>query len=71
MNARSRTAPWIVGVTLALLVAAICLSMPFAVQWMWPSVDSTVMILGNLFLGMILGNAAVLGFMAWRWRADR
>lgn len=67
-TALNRAPSWAVVSCLVLLVAAVCVGMPFAVQWVWPSVDPTVMFLGNLFLGMVMGNAAVLGFLAWRWR---
>ncbi|MFE6126657.1 hypothetical protein ACFQ6Q_00070 [Streptomyces sp. NPDC056437] len=65
-----RTPAWAMALALALGVAMVCLSMPYAVGWVWPGVDPVVLVLGNLFLGMILGSAAVIAFMAWRWRED-
>ncbi|MGW5691509.1 hypothetical protein ACWEWX_11260 [Streptomyces asiaticus] len=54
------------AVGIFLLVVAVIFSTPYIVSWVWPSVGSTVLVVGNLFLGMVLGSAGIVGFMAWR-----
>lgn len=68
MNAKQN---WAVGLGLLLAVTASVTAAPYAVSWAWPGVDRDLLVVGNLFFGMILGTAAVLGFMAWLWREDR
>ncbi|MFJ2279185.1 hypothetical protein ACIOEZ_34115 [Streptomyces sp. NPDC087866] len=59
---------WAVGVGLLVSVAASVTAAPYAVTWAWPGIDPDLLVVGNLFFGMILGTAAILGFMAWLWR---
>lgn len=66
------TAPtWSVVVGLVVLVAAVPLALPFVVTWLWPGVAPTLLTLGTLFVGMILGSAAVPAFLWWRWEVCR
>lgn len=58
---------WLVATALAIAVSAVVLSLPFIVHWAWPGLDSGVLMVGNLFLGMILGLGAVIGFLHWKW----
>lgn len=62
---------WTVGLGLLLAVAASVTVAPYAVSWAWPGIDRDLLVVVNLFFGMILGTAAALGFMAWLWREDR
>ncbi len=62
---------WGVALGLALIVLSIDVGVPFLVSWLWPGINSTVLVLGNLFLGMILGSAAVMAFLVWYWEVRR
>ncbi|MEU5490276.1 hypothetical protein AB0G98_21375 [Streptomyces sp. NPDC020196] len=62
---------WTVGLGLLLTVAASVTTVPYAASWAWPDIDPDLLVVGNLFFGMILGTAAAIGFMAWLWREDR
>ncbi|MFD3336086.1 hypothetical protein ACFWV1_26080 [Streptomyces sp. NPDC058700] len=59
---------WAVGLGLLLSVAASVMAAPYAVTWAWPSIDPSLLAAGSLLFGMVLGSAAVLGFIAWLWR---
>jgi hypothetical protein len=72
VSENSRRIPvWLVATALAVCVTSVCFSMPFIVHWAWPSLDSGVLMIGNMFLGLILGSAAVIGFFAWKWELRR
>jgi hypothetical protein len=60
-----------VGLGLLVAVAASVTAAPYAASWAWPDIDPDLLVVGNLFFGMVLGTAAVIGFMAWLWREDR
>ena len=62
---------WLVATALAVAVTSVCFSMPFIVHWVWPSVDAGVLMIGNMFLGLILGSVAVIGFFVWKWELWR
>lgn len=66
-----RAPAWGVALGLLLVVLSFNFGVPHLVLWLWPGVDSTVLVLGNLFLGMILGSAAVMAFLVWRWEVRR
>lgn len=67
----ARAPVWAVALVITLIVAMVSFSAPFIVSWVWPGVDPTVLMVGNLFFGMILGSAGVLGFLTWRWEVRR
>lgn len=71
MRVLARIPTWAMAVAIALIVATVTLSAPFVVSWVWPGVDPAVLMVVNLFFGMILGSAGVLGFLAWRWEVRR
>lgn len=52
---------------MAVTVSAVMFSLPFIVHWAWPGLDAGLMMIGNMFLGLILGGAAVIGFFHWKW----
>lgn len=62
---------WTVGLVLAAIGVGLPLALPFAVTAVWPQVDETVLVVGNLFAGMILGTGAMLAFMFWRLEIRR
>lgn len=62
-----RPAPWLVATALFVVVTAVVFALPFVVHWAWPSLDSGILMVGNLFLGGILGAGAVIGFLHWKW----
>jgi len=62
---------WAVGFGLLLTEAASVTAAPYAVSWVWPGIDPDLLVVGNFFFGMVLGIAAVIGFMSWLWREDR
>jgi hypothetical protein len=66
MSAR-RPAPWLVATLLVVIVALVCFSMPFIVHWAWPTLDSGVLMIGNMFFGMVFGTGAAIGFLWWKW----
>lgn len=62
---------WTVGLVLAVIGAGVPVALPFAVTAICPGIDETVLVVGNLFTGMILGTGAMLAFMFWRWEIRR
>ncbi|MEV5451628.1 hypothetical protein [Streptomyces sp. NPDC052535] len=62
---------WTVGLVLAVIGAGVPVALPFAVTAVWPQIDETVLVVGNLFTGMVLGTGAMLAFMFWRWEIRR
>ncbi|WP_053143267.1 hypothetical protein [Streptomyces ambofaciens] len=62
---------WTVGLVLVVIGAGIPVALPFAVTAVWPGIDETLLVVGNLFTGMILGTAAMLAFMFWRLEIRR
>ncbi|NJA56719.1 hypothetical protein [Streptomyces sp. NEAU-H3] len=66
--ALSRRRKWAIAAILGTLVAAICVGFPFAATSVAPGIDSTVLMVGGAFFGLVLGSAAVIGFMEWTWR---
>jgi hypothetical protein len=59
---------WLVATVLSATVTSVCFSAPFIMHWAWPGLGAGVMMIGNMFLGLILGSAAVIGFFLWKWR---
>ncbi|MBJ6623532.1 hypothetical protein [Streptomyces sp. DHE17-7] len=62
---------WTVGLVLFLIGGGVPLALPFAVTAVWPGASETVLVVGNLFLGMFLGTGAMLAFMYWRLEIRR
>lgn len=66
-----RPSPWLVAIALFVAVTAVVFALPFLVHLAWPSLDPDVLMLGNFFLGGLLGMGAVIGFLAWKWEVRR
>lgn len=61
---------WGLALVLLLTVMAVVFGTPYLVLWAFPSMDHGLLYVGNMFLGMFLGAAAVL-VVAWRWLEAR
>jgi len=63
----TRKPAWLVATVLAVAVMAVVFSLPYFVHWLWPGLDNGLLMVGNLFLGGLLGVTAVLVFLHWKW----
>lgn len=62
---------WAMVLAITVIVMGVPVLALFAVSWLWPGADPGLVMVCNLFFGMILGSAGVVGFLLWRWEVRR